>query len=346
MFEAELWKRLISQDPNTSVGEWIESEWLQGGLNTEDKKAAALYLARSKSTKLLFDLTLKDFAAGKDLIWSALIEAFHDLDRTPASSTWKAFVEGATAQKKLEDLVSSLGLDSSFLAVQQLREKLQPARFKELEIKRDAEFEKLKSLRRDRLVENEKKLLHSMRRKYPTEKSLLLRWNEIRELEARAQIDKSKARSGRMKGPVQMDDRVDVSPMPPELVQRIKEVIRRSPETAYDLAISALMMGDPETALTLLEGQNPFTMEAAWIRFECLMQLRRFLECLGEVKTLEVKVTADPEAIYGCSYYRARSLWGLGEKLKAIEELEMIVKLRPDYRSAHSLLIQWRGTIS
>ena len=346
MFEAKLWNRLRSENPGPTVLEWIEMEWLQGGFSKLDKKSAALYLARSKAIKLLFDLTLKDFAAGRDLCWAALIEAFQDLDRTPAASTWKALVEGATAHKKLDELVSSLGLDSAYLAVQQLRETLQPARFQAIEKRRQEDFEKLTSLRRDRLIENEKKLLQSMRRKYPSEQSLLLRWNEIREIEARAQIDKSKARSRRLKGPVQLDDAVEVTPMPPELVERIKEVAIRSPDTAYDLAVSAMMMGDPETALQILECQETLSIAAAWVRFECLMQLRRFLECLGEVKALEVQVTSDPEAIYGCSYYRARSLWGLGEKLKAIEELEMIVKLRPDYRSAHSLLIQWKETLS
>ncbi|MBX9768155.1 MAG: hypothetical protein K2X47_12855, partial [Bdellovibrionales bacterium] len=67
MFERELWKRMTTSlaenplklDADQEIPTWISEEWLQGGFDAKDKRAAALYLARSKNIKLLFDLAMK-----------------------------------------------------------------------------------------------------------------------------------------------------------------------------------------------------------------------------------------------------------------------------------------------
>jgi hypothetical protein len=56
---------------------------------------------------------------------------------------------------------------------------------------------------------------------------------------------------------------------------------------------------------------------------------------------MEIKYISDPETTFAVSYLRAQALQGLGQHGSALEIMQSIVRVRPNYRSAHSLILEW-----
>jgi tetratricopeptide (TPR) repeat protein len=78
-----------------------------------------------------------------------------------------------------------------------------------------------------------------------------------------------------------------------------------------------------------------------WLRAELLVHARRFVEGLEHLKHLEVRYVDDPETSFAVSYLKAQCLQELGQKDAALEILKSIVRVRPNYRSAHALIQEW-----
>ena len=87
----------------------------------------------------------------------------------------------------------------------------------------------------------------------------------------------------------------------------------------------------------------PDTPEKNWLTLELLIQCRRFVECLAAVDQVELSYAEDPESTFGAAYVRARALRGLGQTSLALEILQGIVNVRPNYRSAQTLIHEWAG---
>jgi hypothetical protein len=98
-------------------------------------------------------------------------------------------------------------------------------------------------------------------------------------------------------------------------------------------------------ALTILN-LAPSSPERDWMTLDLLIECRRFVECLVSVDQVEIAHCHDPETTFGAAYIRARALHGLGQDAQAIEILQSIVNIRPNYRSARTLMHEWAGGVS
>ena len=59
------------------------------------------------------------------------------------------------------------------------------------------------------------------------------------------------------------------------------------------------------------------------------------------VNHLEIKYVDDPETTFAVAYLRAQCLRELGQEAAALETLRSLVRVRPNYRSAHALILEW-----
>jgi len=82
---------------------------------------------------------------------------------------------------------------------------------------------------------------------------------------------------------------------------------------------------------------------ADWLRIELMILARKYVDALNEAATLEARYASDPEAAFAITYARARALKGLGQDELATDLLRSLVRVRPSYKSAQSLLMDWSG---
>ncbi len=114
------------------------------------------------------------------------------------------------------------------------------------------------------------------------------------------------------------------------------------PHLSFDLASSAILLDDHETALKILNHAEP-EFRIDWLRVESLLQLRRFLEALDWLVYLEIHYAHKAEIAAAIMIVRARALWGMGERHIAHELLEAIVANHPGQTEASMLLNTWRN---
>ena len=119
-------------------------------------------------------------------------------------------------------------------------------------------------------------------------------------------------------------------------------IAKEQSEAAYDLAVMFVFMESYASALEVLEQAKP-SMKRDWFRLELLLKAREFATALEESNRLESLYSNDPDSTFAATYARARALWGLGQSASAIEIMRSIVSVRPQYRSARSLLLDWGG---
>ena len=124
----------------------------------------------------------------------------------------------------------------------------------------------------------------------------------------------------------------------------LKKRGKKNVDIGYDLAVSLLMMDAPEAALavaTSIPSNSKNAVGVDWLIAELLLSLRRFVDLLNHLQHLEVTYSNDPETAFAVSYLRAHALKALGQSAAAVEILRNIVQVRPNYRSAGHLAIEW-----
>jgi flagellar biosynthesis/type III secretory pathway chaperone len=117
-------------------------------------------------------------------------------------------------------------------------------------------------------------------------------------------------------------------------------LVHRNTEMVRDLAVGLHLLEDHSEAARLLEEMDE-GRQFPWHRLEFLLRARQFARVLDECAQVELERADQPETILAVTYARCRALWGLGSRALAIELLQSLVRLRPSYRSAQSLLQEW-----
>ena len=118
---------------------------------------------------------------------------------------------------------------------------------------------------------------------------------------------------------------------------------RKHPEKSKDLAVFLYMTGRPEDGLRLLEECAPKASEegAAFLRLEWLLEAGRAASAVEFANQLLAQASSDPEKLFFINYVKARSLYLLGEKRKALQYLNDIAAVRPDYKNVQALKELW-----
>ncbi len=111
-------------------------------------------------------------------------------------------------------------------------------------------------------------------------------------------------------------------------------------EFAQSFAICMLFVGEYQMALEALVWAEE-SPSKDWLKAELLFMGRRYVELLDWLHQLEIKFCQDPETTFAANYLRARAIKALGQRHAAIEILKSIVHIRPHYRSAHALILEW-----
>lgn len=258
-------------------------------------------------------------------------------------------------QDILEDSISaalSLGTQNELLeikelfhlpAVREIREKLSQSLSIKLQKQRDQLFEKLKFFRAQGIIEEERRVLALIERSYPDDPEL---WQIRTSFKERwAQHILNRPRPSRTihlpRRPTRSSDELKfVSFVSVEL----KKLIRAHPSNAYDAALCLLFMEAYTEALDVL-GFHTMNQASDWLRLELHLMSGQYLNALEDCRQVEIRYSDQPETAFAASYGRAQALYGLGKTSEAIEVLSSLLRVRPSYRSAGSLLLKWEGEL-
>ncbi len=282
------------------------------------------------------------------LPWAQLAEALGKASQDKMVKLDKfdiqALFDAAESQEATAELVRSFALDSFDPGFQIRRKALEKVQQSKVDERKQALKDKLAYMQANRMFEQEAQVLDEMQAMFPNENEVKaereahkLRW-------AREIIANSSASTDPT---LDLNWRVDQ--LSPEqlaakklLVSRAQELADKDPKLAYDLAISLHMMDFSAEALEILQSAE-ITPAAEWLRLELMIRSRQFVTALEAASRLEIDYANIPNTAFAVTYARARALHGLGQTQAAIDLLRSLVNIRPHYRSAQSLLLEWAG---
>lgn len=201
--------------------------------------------------------------------------------------------------------------------------------------------DKLQFLKEQRIVVEEEKLLERLLRWDPNDRELQRHQVEFKERWARDILNRNV--SPFLEDDVENNGRsfsAEEKAMFVLLNTELEHLLRDRPQRVYDFSLIFYYMQNYEGALALLNQATP-SKALDWYEAELLLEAGHYVGCLDKVAQLDNRYSEDPETTFSCAYLRAQALHGLGQTGSALELVRGIVSVRPNYRSAASLLSVW-----
>lgn len=110
---------------------------------------------------------------------------------------------------------------------------------------------------------------------------------------------------------------------------------------ANDFSIMLRNFGDHNKSIDFINKSDNQTSKD-WQLLDLLLIGRQFIDLLSHCELLKSKYANQPNALFAVSYAEAISYWELGEKGKAIQLMSQIASMKPDFKSANEILIEWK----
>ncbi len=328
------------------VAEAITDRWEKNLLSPIEQREASRFLLKlGDSSKLTTQFT-RLLTSKQQMPWPEFANAIEASGVDLTSEEKRALAEGVTEQNAYEDVLlvgSAVHWDPMF-------EKKNIDRIAKLaqEMVQKREFikDKVNYFRSQRMHREEAAALSELRLMFPNEASLPEdqrsadeRW--AYEIVAQGAVERDLLESLNKKISWLTDDQKEMKSV---LVADAKQRLSKHPKQAYDLALHLHFMEFHLEAIEILESSGqPLEEAELWLRLELMIKSRKFVEALEETHYLEERFADQPDSVFAAIYSRSICLWELGQGSLAVDLLKSIVKIRPGYRSAHSLLIAWTG---
>jgi hypothetical protein len=342
--ETEISELLISHGDTVSVADELIARLRKNILNEEERadcfrffKTAGLFSKFFSQIELLLSLQ-------RSIPWGLFREALAEVGLQPEETDFQALVEAAREKQGLADLAQSLAFENQSTSLADLRREVNRQRHSDLEKRKATLQNKLNYVRTNRLFAQEAEILKEMQALFPDlsdideeGKAFRLRW--AREILDNSDREKNFTAELIRKSETLPHDQRRAKDL---IIERARELASENPQLAYDLAVSLHMMDMHREALETLQ-HAAASPAAEWLRLELLVQSRQYVAALEEANRMEIAYANDPNASFSATYARARSLHGLGQQQPAIELLRSLVRIRPHYKSAQTLLSDWTG---
>jgi hypothetical protein len=329
----------------------LADRWNRHLLSPKEQDSLGLFLLRTGFYDLFFQNLRRLIKAQLPLPWTALAQALLSSGFKLSKLEIQTIIDAVSEQNGFKELLKVKGTETWHPTLTQKKDEFKEGLASELVSRRQFLKEKMEFFRNQRMFNDEARVLKELRALFPKEEQLN---EEDLELEKKQQsLEERWARKVIAEGPsprnleeVLQQKNDELTPeqvlVKYQIVQSALKFARKNHRLAYDIALHLHFMEMSSEALEALEFSEP-SLAVDWLRLDLLLKAKRFVEALHETHRLEKQYAAEPESTFSAVYARALALWELGQKSLAIELLQNIVKIRPDYKSAHSLLMAWTG---
>ncbi len=124
----------------------------------------------------------------------------------------------------------------------------------------------------------------------------------------------------------------------------IKKHLKKNPDYVYDFCLMFLQMDLPLDGLRVVDLMRRKSATLLWYELQLCLEAQQFARALSTIEDLQKnKITSDQS--FSLLYYQAMALYGLGNKPLAIQIVKNILKIRPQFKSANSLLLEWESDL-
>ncbi len=334
---------LLKRWSNTEkVAEILSDRLEKSELPIAHELAIMSFLLQSGYLKLLFNPLLKRLQNDRPTSWLALIEIMSRNDVKPNREALNSIFEGALKHQMLENLILSHGWDNYDTRFQKLRDELRKRLQDEILQKKNTLKEKLGFLANHRMIEEEERILESLLNMFPEDQEIQAYQLGFKERWARNILSTSNQNylTPTTEERMAIKWTENETALLDSWLATAKKISDARPEMAYMFTIFFIFAEAWEQALQILSLAPP-SKNRDWLRLDILIHCRLFVDCLSEVDQTEMTHSDDPETSFSAAYTRAHALHGLGQHTAAMEILQSIIEIRPNYRSAQTLLAEW-----
>ncbi len=287
------------------------------------------------------------FYEQKLITWPHFIEILRLHEIKPDKEILEAIFIGAQKLKKESALVLQRGWDPFEVRFKEIRRALWQEKVEELDKKKHSLLQKLEFLRNQRMMGEEKKVFKKFLEMFPDDAGIGPLYEEFKERWALELVESRKEKTVVQES---VTEEYELPFLTAEELE-IAEVIYKAVEEyvdqnshpknrhALDFALMFLNFDLPEFAARLAQRAQASPAKN-WFYADLLFEKKSYQDCLLQLELIDNEYSADPETKFGTSYLRAKILSAMGQKQKAIELLNNIVQLRPNYRSCSTLLAE------
>jgi len=277
----------------------------------------------------------------KELItWPQFVEILIQNKIKISNRVIQAIYEGCDETKSLKHLALNKKWLTYDIRFQKIRQNLWEKKVENLEKMRQNLIQKIEFLKNHRLIEDEKKAYLKYMEVFPEDDSIQQLYEDFKERQARDLINKKIEQKKVKEISITTSEYVDIEEarLAQRLLDEVMKMVQSQPHLAYNFSIMFVFFEMFDLALKLLEfaPKNPSSL---WLKMELLFLNEDYFKLLTEAELLERDSQFENiEDSLALIYYKARAYKFLNQKSQAAELLNSILKIRPHYRSAQTLL--------
>lgn len=344
--ELELRNLLLRKDPPEGQVKYVIKTLLSSQLSWEEKRPFFVFLFLTGRHLTLLHVIQQVLEEKGRIPFDILIALTGQAFIKPKSIVIEALIKGLKKQNAREEVFSGRQWDRYDSRLAQMRNEMIEERVKRRNEFKENMREKFDFLKNQRMTEQAGRLLRRMIELYPEDLELAKLKEDFDEQWAREVLASHVAQLSdhKLERTLTAPSSADEEMLRMFLAEGEKLCVENR-NIAADLAMAFWFMDEANRAIEILAWAPP-NPSHDWLRAELLMGAGRYLEALDWVGQLEVKYINDPESTFAVSYLRAQCLHHLGQHSSALEIMQSIVRVRSNYRSAHSFILDWTSGVS
>lgn len=349
--------KLIHLHKNTDrVADELIKRWHRGALSNYEAQTTATFLFNAGYYPSLFNELLFQLEKDAYIPWGVFFKAFEKISSMKFKKSWTIDNELiaqlfliAEANDCIDDLMRCPFLIETSPKLREFKKNFISEQYDKQTYDKEKALRHLESLKRNQLHDQEKIQLLKIQNKWGENKQLQKYEEELIKRKAVATVQKFKPINNGKKLsfrlPKEEAKTIEEFAAEASIGNQFIELAKSNRNSAYNIAVNLHMMELDKLALLALEYATE-EVSTYWLRLELLLSSRRFIDALETLDILEKEYGQEPEIAFACRYMKAQAWWGLAEKDKAIDCMENLLRFRPNYRSASTMLNKWKRTES
>ncbi|MCB9026585.1 MAG: hypothetical protein H6625_09735 [Bdellovibrionaceae bacterium] len=279
------------------------------------------------------------------IAWPHFIEILIINKISISNSIIQSIYEGCQETKSIQQLALNKKWITFDIRFQKIRQDLWDKKNKNLEKLRRNLKQKIEFLKNQRLIEDEKKAYLKYKEVFPEDKSIDSVYEDFKERQARELVNKKMEQRKVKEVSFSVIDSIDANDeiFSEILFKEALKISKENPHFAYNLSVMFTFFDMYNKSLKILEDANADTA-TMWLRLELLLLAEDYFKVLNEAEKLESKIDIEnADDNFALIYIKAQAYSFLKQQTKAVELLKSILRIRPNYRSAQTLLNEILG---
>lgn len=319
--------------------------WKSRGLTNSEVHTIGHFLLANGEIQGLLQFCLESIDRDEYVCWDHFTKALQLLipDLThPLYEHLKNYVQD---QRKLDDFLFSPLFHTLFPTESDIKFQNLQQKIKGKERMKQSLFEQVKIHRQNKNPELEKKSLEKFLKHFPKDDEGLQRLKEMETEELQSFFIKYRtlypSRTFLDFEEFSLEERQSLHEIYEQFVKKIEKTKGIGQKDLISFSYFFIFLNDYEHAIALVQLLSPGPTKD-WLHLELLLRHNKFAECLSLINEMEPQHKKNPDYYATKVYFVAQCFWGLGEAEKAIELMENLIHVKPDYRLSSSLLKRWK----